>query len=294
MRFLICIGDGPQAKRTLVAGIKIAQSFNADISVLYVDTHQRMAFSNSITFGRNKLSEWELEHPGVHRLRYAREILARMGIIREKSDDTGELDERHPLKPDVKGAFENHFHGDEIEHIRLRLREGRLVDQIRKEVQANPYDVTIIGGVDQRGNTRRLIQFVDTSFVVINQFTKPNYNLLYCTDISDTANRALMFGAKVAKAMNVRMDILRVAEKETVEEAREAVQRAETLLRRGGIPHEVIIEEGEVLEKILSVADEKYGIVMGASQRSEIKKFLLGSTPIKVVQRAKTHVIVVK
>lgn len=292
MKFLICISDSPQAKRTLVAGIKIAQSFDAEVSVLYVDTHQRMAFSNSINIGRNKLSEWELEHPGVRRLRYARDILARMGAISEKK--AGELDERHPLLPDIKGAFENHFYGEEIPHIRLRLREGRLVDQIRKEVQAMNYDVTIIGGVDQKGNTKRLVQFVDTSFVVINQFTSPGYNLLYCTDISDTANRALMFGAKVAKAMEVRMDILRVVDQETMDEAKHACVRPETLLRRGGIPHQVIIEEGNVLEKILEIADEKYGIVMGASQRSELKKFLLGSTPIKVIQRAKTHVIVVK
>jgi len=291
MEFLICIGGGPPAMQTLDGGVQIARSFGADIAVMYVDQHHRMAFSNSIAFGRQKLSEWELEHPGVKILREAREHLAEIGVIRQTESG---LDERHALRPDVDGAFENHFYGNEIQHIRLRLREGRLVDQIRKEVQTRKYDVTIIGGINQHGNTRRLIQFVDTSFIIIDQSMPPIYNFLYCSDISDTANRALMFGAKVAKALNTRMDILRVAEEETPEEAREAVRRAETLLRRGGIKHEVIIESGEVVEKILEIADEEYAIVIGASQRSELMKFLLGSNPIKVVQRAKTHVIVVK
>ena len=292
MELLICIGGGPPAMKTLEGGVQIARSFSADIAVMYVDQHQRMAFSNSISFGRQKLSEWELEHPGVKTLREAREKLAEMGVIRTHEEG---LDEKHPLRPDVEGAFENHFHGDEIENIRLRLRVGRLVVHIRKEVQRRPYDAIIIGGINQHGNTRRLIQFVDTSFIVIDQDMPPVYNLLYCSDISDTANRALMFGAKVAKALNTRMDILRIAEEEeTVDEARESVRHAETLLRRGDIRHKIIVEYGDVVDTILEVADEEYAIVMGASQRSELMKFLLGSNPIKVVQRAKTHVIVVK
>jgi len=291
MEFLICIGGGPPAMKTLEGGVQIARSFGADIAVMYVDEHQRMAFSNSIAFSRQKLSEWELEHPGVKILREAREHLSEIGVIRKT--ETG-LAERHALRPDVEGAFENHFYGEEILNIRLRLREGRLVDQIRKEVQTRKYDATIIGGIDQHGNTRRLIQFVDTSFVVIDQHMPPIYNLLFCSDLSDTANRAVMFGAKVAKALNTRMDILRIAEAETEEQAREAVRRLETLLRRGGIKHNVIIKKGDMIEKILEVADEEYAIVMGASGRSELMKFLLGSNPIKVVQRANTHVIVVK
>lgn len=291
MQFLICISSGQQAKNTLKVGVNIAQSFNADIAVLYVDVHQRMAFSNSIIFSRNKLRDWELEHPGVQQLRFARETLVDMGVIRKKN---GDLDERHPLTPGISGAFENHFHGDEIQNIRLRLREGRLIDQIRKEVQENRYDVTIIGGVNQIGNTRRLIQFVETSFVVINELTAPNYNLLFCSDVTDSAHRALLFGAKVAKALDTRMDVLRVAAKETIEEARNALNRADKLLRRGNIPHEIIIEKGDVVDKILKVADERYAIVMGASQWSEIRKFLLGSNPMKVIERARTHVIVVK
>lgn len=291
MEFLICIGGGPPAMKTLENGVQIARSFGADIAVMYVDQHHRMAFSNSVAFGRQKLSEWELEHPGVKILREAREKLVEIGVIRQTESG---LAERHVLRPDVEGAFENHFYGEDIHQIRLRLREGRLVDQIRKEVQIRNYDVTIIGGINQHGNTRRLIQFVDTSFIVIDQDMPPIYNLLFCSDISDTANRALMFGAKVAKALNTRMDILRVAKEETPEEARNAVTRAETLLRRGGIQHTVIIESGEIVERILKVADEEYAIVMGASQRSELMKFLLGSNPIKVIQRAKTHVIVVK
>ncbi len=291
MRVLICISKSPQTKRTLVAGVQIAQSFGADISVLYVDTHQRMTFSHSIRFSRNKLSEWELEHPGVKRLRFAREVLAGLGVIRERDDA---LDLRHPLRPEIQGAYEIHFYGDEIQNIRLRLREGRLIDQIRREVEENPYDVTIIGGVDQVGNTRRLIQFVDTSFVVVNYFTTTGYDLLFCSDLSDTANRALMFGAKVAKAMDVRMDVLRVVDQKSARESDACVSRADTLLRRGGIEHDILIEEGDLVETILRVADEKYAIVMGTSHRSELLKFILGSTPIKIVQRATTHVIVVR
>jgi len=291
MHFLICISGGEQARRTLTEGVKIAQSFHADLGVLYVDTHQRMAFSNSIAASRKKLSEWELEHPGVKRLRFAREILREMGVIRLKD---GALDERHPLRAEIAGAYENHFYGEDIRNIRLRLREGRLIDQIRKEVQAHHYDVTIVGGVDQVANARRLIQFVETSFVVIKQSSPGDFNLLYCSDISDSADRALMFGAKVAKAMHSRVDILRVAEQETVGQATKAVYRADTLLRRGGIQHEVIIKEGKVLEQILETAGAHYAIVMGASRRSELMKFFIETTPMKVIERAKSHVIVVK
>ena len=143
MKLLLCIGGGEMSRDTIIAGGKIAAAFNTDLSVLYVGEKHATHMTSAVNMSRMKLSEWKIELPGVKVLEYAEMVLHELNLL--EVDDTGEIVEVHSLKPDINGAYELHAMGKHGQNIRLRLREGEIIDEVIKEVDVGGYDVTIIG-----------------------------------------------------------------------------------------------------------------------------------------------------
>src|SRR5512137_922047 len=122
MKFLMCIGGVEPSAETIRFGGRIAKAFEADISILYVQPRAPHAVRKEIQLAREKLSEWEIELPGVNVLRAAYRILSEEGVLR--TSPRGEAAEFGALKPEVRGAHELELPGSKGQNIRLRIREG--------------------------------------------------------------------------------------------------------------------------------------------------------------------------
>ena len=292
MRFLICIGGVEPSVETIRFGAKIAKAFGADVSVLYVQPKIPHAVRTEVRLAREKLSEWEIELPGVKVLRGALEILRASGFVKT---DTGDIVERHALKPGIRGAYEFHVHGLDGEDIRLRLREGDVIEEINREVESDRHDLVIFGASRQRRILQNLIQFINCSMLVLKNPKDVKYEFLICTDSSPASRKAELFGAKLARFLDSPVRLLSVARFKSREHmAMEGAERASKFLAKAGVQHTILVRVGNVVDEIASHARENSVVVMGASEMSELKKLLLGSKPSKVVERVPGPVLIVK
>jgi nucleotide-binding universal stress UspA family protein len=293
MRFLVCIGGVEPSVETIRFGAKIAKAFRADVSVLYVQPKIPLAVRTEVRLAREKLSEWEIELPGVKVLRGALEILRGGGFV--KTDTTGEIDERHALKPGIRGAYELHVYGPEGEDIRLRLREGDIISEINREIESDRHDLVIFGASRERRILQNLIQFINCSMLVLKNPKDVKYEFLICTDSSPASRKAELFGAKLARFLDSPVRLLSVAKFKSREHmAIEGAERASKFLAKAGVEHSIVVRVGDVLDEIASLAQENSVVVMGASQMPELKKLFLGSKPSKIVELVPGPVLIVK
>ena len=64
--------------------------------------------------------------------------------------------------------------GSVSDNVNLILRNGDIIEELRDEVQSEGYDVTVIGASKKRGMAYDLIQYIESSIFVAN-----NYYCLY-------------------------------------------------------------------------------------------------------------------
>jgi nucleotide-binding universal stress UspA family protein len=141
----------------------------------------------------------------------------------------------------------------------------------------------------------KILQFVDTSILIVKNPQDLNYGFLLCTDDSEGARKAELFAAKAARLLNAHLTVLSVIPTpEQQHHAMEAVERCARFLTRGRVSYDTIVREGDVEKVILAEARPEQVIVLGASRGSEWKKFLLGSIPIRISQNGHSPVIIVK
>jgi nucleotide-binding universal stress UspA family protein len=293
MKFLMCIGGVEPSAETVRFGGRIAKAFEADISVLYVQPKAPHAVRKEIQLAREKLSEWEIELPGVKVLRAAYHILSEEGVLRPSLPD--EAAEFRALKPEVRGAYELELPGGQGQNIRLRIREGDVVDEVNKETESEENDLVIFGASRRRQILQKLIQFVNCSVLIVKNPRDLAYELLLCTDSSAPARKAEIFTARLAHFLNYRVLILSVAKFKNREHvAMEGAERASRLLTKAGVLHSVVVRTGSVVEEIGRASREDTVVVMGASRRPEVWKLIFGSKANRIAERVPCPVLIVK
>ena len=290
---MICMGGEVFSGSTIRFGGRIAKAFQADVSVLYVESSVPYFMRNEMQLYRQKLTEWSIELPAMRLLKMAHATLMEMALVNILP--SGETEVRHELKPDVLGAYEWHGYGPHGENIRFRVREGEIVDNIKAEVESVGYDLVVVGASRKRRLVHKILQFVDTSILIVKNPQDRDYSFLLCTDGSEGARKAEAFAAKAARLLNAHVTVLSVfPDADQQHHAMEAVERCARFLSRGRVSYDTIVREGDAQEVILAQARPEQVIVLGASQGSEWKKFLMGSTPIKISQKGQSPVMIVK
>jgi nucleotide-binding universal stress UspA family protein len=140
--------------------------------------------------------------------------------------------------------------------------------------------------------------------------------ILFPTDFSDVARKALSFVKRLKEAGGEEVTLLHVIdqsnletlssirtvpdylaiEKDLEDRAAEEMTLLENELKEIGYKVTTRIEKGFPLREVLRVAGEEpsYIIVIGSHGKSNIQEMLLGSVSEKVVRKAKNPVLVVK
>jgi nucleotide-binding universal stress UspA family protein len=292
MKFLMCIGGVEPSVETIRFAARIAKAYEAHLSVLYVQEKVPQAVRPEVGLTREKLSEWEIELPGVKVLQGALSILQEEGFL--KLGPTGEIVQKHALKPAIRGAYELHVYGIHGEDIRLRLREGDVITEVNREIESDQHDVVIFGASRKRNILNKLIQFINGSMLVVKNPKDVKYEVLVCSDSSPASHKAELFGAKLARFLETQVLLLSVAKFKAREHtAMEGAERASKFLAKAGVRHSIAVRVGTVVDQIAAHAREDTVVVMGWSRMSELKKLFFGSKAMKVVEAVNCPVVMV-
>ena len=283
MKILIAIASKEYSGPTLRVGMQIAKALNASTTI--VDVAEKASKFNAKVVGlvQERMDSWEFDRPGIDILEWAFNFLAENKYISPTLVEEGFP--KNTLIEMEGNRSEVFLKGTICKDVQLILRTGDIIAELRDEVKLGKYDVTIIGGSGKRRMAHDLIQYIDSSIFIVNQFD-PNqkYRILLAVDDSTGTKGAVKFGIRVAQAFNIEVDILTVSKIDKFGSGyKSAAKRAGKFMTRAGIKFENIYRVGDPAEVIKNEAGDNHIIIMGASSKNPIMKFIKGSKPLKVM-----------
>ena len=294
MNILIAISSKKYSGPTLDVGMNIARVLRASTTI--VDVGQKISeFSaKDIGLANELMKTWDIDRPGVDVLEWAYKYLENNKFIDLKNVEDGFP--KHSLVESGTGRAEIILKGLALENLSLILRNGDIIEELRTEVKAYNYDLTVIGGSEKGSMSHDLVQYIDSSIFVVNNFNvNQNYKILLAVDESPGTSKAIKYGARVAQAFNNKVNIVTISMDENFGPDNElASSRAEKMMRRSGVDSEAFFKVGDPVETIVEIAGDNHIIIMGKSTQSPISKFFRGSKPLSVMRKCKCPILIVK
>lgn len=293
MKFLLGIGGTEFSEPTLNIGSRIARSFDADLSIVYVGTKPKQMFEDRVHLARDALAKWEIYHPGVEVLKWAYGHLQKSGYL---AKEEGADYFRPENMVEERGRFRMVLPAASGREVSLILREGKIVRELRRETTAGDYTLTVIGGSRGRRMAHDLLQYIPTSiFVLKNMDRKRDYKILLCVDDSAATKRAVRFGATIAGNLEMFVNTLTVSKTTRFGPGyTRAANTAARYLKSKDIPFEQHFVTGDPVKMFVDHAGENHILVMGDSGTSPLKKFFVGSKPITTLDKANCPILVVR
>jgi len=294
MKILIAISSKAYSKPTLQVGMWVAKAFNASVTIAYVGRKISSFATSDIGLANENVAKWGIDRPGVTVLEWAFNYLADHKYFSAETVEAGF--QKNTLVDRGKNRLELFLKGTFCEDVNLILRRGDIIPELRSEVAQNGYDITIIGGSKKRRMAHDLVQYIDSSIFVVNNFLPhEKYRLLQAVDDSKGTNRALEYGSQVAQAFNLPVDVLTVSKRETFDKGYlNAHKKALNVFERISIKPESLLKVGDPVITILETATDHHLIVMGVSGINPIIQFFKGSKPLNVMKQCSCPILIVK
>ena len=294
MKILIAVSSKEYSGPTLDVGMNIARALKASTTI--VDVGQKISefSSKDVSLANELMESWDLDRPGVDVLEWAYTYLAENKFIESQTIEAGFP--KNLLVESGSNRAEVYLKGSVVENLNLILRNGDIIEELRDEVQTYNYDVTIIGGSGKRSMAHDLIQYIDSSIFIVNNFNvKQDYRILLAVDDSSGTAKAVKYGVRVAQAFGIDVDLVTISRDDHFGEGyKNASARAAKLMRRSGVAAETLFKVGEPVNTIVEIARNNHIIIMGASTQSPIAKFFMGSKPLNVIEACNCPVLIVK
>jgi len=294
MKILIAVSSKEYSGPTLDVGMNIARALKASTTI--VDVGQKISefSSKDVSLANELMESWDLDRPGVDVLEWAYTYLAENKFIESQTIEAGFP--KNLLVESGSNRAEVYLKGSVVENLNLILRNGDIIEELRDEVQTYNYDVTIIGGSGKRSMAHDLIQYIDSSIFIVNNFNvKQDYRILLAVDDSSGTAKAVKYGVRVAQAFGIDVDLVTISRDDHFGEGyKNASARAVKLMRRSGVAADTLFKVGDPVNTIVEIAGDNHIIIMGASTQSPIAKFFMGSKPLNVIEACNCPVLIVK
>lgn len=293
VKFLIAVSSEQFSQPTLTIGMRLATAFQAQVTVAYVEPPVTSMFSDGVSMARETMEKWGFPQPGVEVLEWAYRFMGAAGYIEGFNQMT----------PFQQNRLVSKAHHRELvlpstynEKLRLILRQGDIIRELRQAVEEDQYDVTVIGGSGERKMAHDLIEYIDSSIFVVNNFKEDmTYKLLICVDDSKRTRQAVKNAAVVAAALNLEVVVLTVSKTTRFGPGyTKAHNWALEYLAGKEIKHTGVKRTGDPVATFIDEQGTDKIIVMGSSSGSAIKKFFRGSKPQKTLQGSKSPILIVK
>ena len=294
MKILIAIGSKHYSEPTLNLGMKVAEAFKAKTTIIDVGKKVSEFSSQLVELAQDQMESWDFDPPGVDVLEWAFNYLSENSLIDAKQIETGFPKNR--LIDDGEDRKLVYLSGTVCEDVNLILRHGEIITELREEVQFGKYDVTIVGKSQKRNMSHDLIQYINSSILVVNKYDDKNFNrVLLPVDNFPGSMKAAKYAIRVALSYDVGIDILNVLdENKSKNEDSSNVSKIIKLIRRSGVDHKYIKEDGDPVEKIIEKSNNDKIIVMRASNMSPIKRYFRRSKPLSVMNSCNVPILIVK
>ena len=294
MKILIAIGSKNFSKPTLRLGMKVAQAFKAKTTIIDVGEKISEFSSHLVELAQDQMESWDFDPPGVDVLEWAFNYLSDNKLIDSKQIETGFPKNR--LIDDGEDRKLVYLSGTVCDDVNLILRNGDIISELREEVQFGKYDVTIIGKSRKRNMSHDLLQYINSSILIVNNYQNEKFDkILLPLNDSSGMMKVAKYAIRVSLALKVSIEILTVTNKKDSDVVnRSKIDKLIKLIRRSGVVHFHKIEEGDIVEKIVKRAGKDKIIVMKASSMSPIQRFFKGSIPLSVMNECDVPILIVK
>ena len=292
MNILIAIGGRDYSKPTLDLGMKVANSLEASTTIAYVGKKVSQFSEKDVSVVHQNLDERQLYRPGVRTLEWAYDFLNSKNYIQEEKNDFND----HLLVDEENSRMRVLLKGKHSNKIDLILRTGEIIEQLRSEVETNNHDITIIGGGSNKGMHHDLVQFIDSSVLVVKNYSlKKEYKILLPVNNSIGSNNAIEIAEQFAKANKLKVEIVTVLEnKPSDENLKKILEKTAKRFSKSRIKNTTRVLEGSVVETITESASDDSIIMLGVSPKNPVIKYFFGSKPISIAQKCKCPVLIAK
>ena len=292
MNILIAIGGRDYSKPTLDLGMKVDNSLEASTTIAYVGKKVSQFSEKDVSVVHQNLDERQLYRPGVRTLEWAYDFLKSKNYIQEETNDFND----HLLVDEENSRMRVLLKGKHSNKINLILRTGEIIDQLRSEVQTNNHDITVIGGGSNKGMHHDLVQFIDSSVLVVKNYSfKKKYKILLPVNNSIGSNNAIEIAEKFAKANKLEVEIVTVLEnKSSDDNLKKILDRTAKRFSKSRIRNTTKILEGPVVKTITQSASDDSIVMIGVSPKNPIMKYFFGSKPISIAQKCECPVLIAK
>ena len=185
MKILIAVSSQEYSGSTLSVGMQVARAFNASTTI--VDVGKKISeFSTKVVgMAQERLESWDFDRPGVDVLEWAFDYLAENEFIERTDIEAGFP--KNPLVHTGGNRLEVYLKGTVCEDVNLILRNGEIIPELRDEVNNYGYDVTIIGGSKKRNMAHDLVQYINSSIFVVNEFNPDQTSFDVTVGLHNTA-----------------------------------------------------------------------------------------------------------
>ena len=186
--------------------------------------------------------------------------------------------------------------GKHSNKIDLILRTGEIIEQLRSEVQTNNHDITVIGGGKNKGMHHDLVQFIDSSVLVVKNYSfKKKYKVLLPVNNSVGSRNAIEIAEQFAKANKLDVEIVTVLEnKSSDDNLKKILEKTGKRFSKARIKNTTRILEGPVVKRIVQSASDDSIVMLGVSPKNPIMKYFFGSKPISIAQKCECPVLIAK
>ena len=294
MNILIAIGGKEYSKPTLDLGMKIANSFEASTTIAYVGKKISQFSEKDVSVVHQNLDDRELYRPGVRTLEWAYDFLESKNYIKKKDSNINFSD--HLIIDEENSRMRVILKGSHSNKIDLILRTGEIIDQLKTEVERNNHDITIIGGGGNNGMHHKLVQFIDSSVMVVKNYSvNKKYKILLPVNNSLGSNKAVEIAQQFAKSKKMAVEIITVLEnKPSDEKLKNILKRTQKKFTNSGIKNSAIILEGDPVKTVVKYAKDDSLVMLGVSPKNPILKYFFGSKPISIAQQCNCPVLIAK
>ena len=294
MKILIAIGSKKYSKPTLHLGMEVAQAFKAKTTIIDVGEKVSEFSSQLVELAQDQMESWDFDPPGVDVLEWAFNYLSDNNLIDSKQIETGFPKNR--LIDDGEDRKLVYLSGTVCEDVNLILRNGDIIAELREEVQHGNYDVTIVGKSQKRNMSHDLLQYINSSILVVNEYDNEKFKrVLIPVDNLGGSMKAAKYGIRVALAYDIGIDIFTVDnDKASIDHETKKIAKIKKLIRRSGVDYAHEKEQGDAVEEIIKKAADDKIIVMRASNMSPIKRYFKGSVPLSIMNRCNVPILIVK
>ena len=294
MNILIAIGGKEYSKPTLDLGMKVANAFEATTTIAYVGKKISQFSEKDVSVVHQNLDDRELYRPGVRILEWAYDFLESRNYINKKDPNITFND--HLIIDEENSRMRVLLKGSHSNKIDLILRTGEIIDQLRSEVETNGQDITIIGGGGNKGMHHKLVQFIDSSVMVVKNYSvNKQYKILLPVNNSLGSNKAIDIAQQFAKSKKLPVEIITILEnKPSDDKLKNILNKTEKRFTKAGIKNTAMVLEGNPVKTIVQHAKDNSLVMLGVSPKNPILKYFFGSKPISIAQQCNCPVLVAK